>query len=283
MSKILKMGYSPCPNDTFIFHALASGAINIEPYTLNITLADVEELNSLARAGRMDICKVSVHAAAHILNDYILLRAGGAMGRGVGPLLLTQEPCTIEALNGKRIAIPGRHTTANLLFNLMCREAGIQVETVEKVFDEIMPAIVSGEVDGGVVIHEGRFTFKGLGLSKVADLGKWWEDYSGLPIPLGCIAIKRSLGSEVASLINSAIRRSLTLSYVDPDQSWPYIKEHAQEMDDDVVSEHIDTFVTDYSMDVGEEGEKAVSRLLLEAAQMDSIELPAGPFFIEEE
>jgi len=282
MSKILKLGFSPCPNDTFIFHALASGAINIEPYKLNITLADVEELNSLARTGQMDICKVSAHAAAHIMNDYILLRAGGAMGRGVGPLLLTREPCTIEALNGKRVAIPGTHTTANLLFSLMCREAGIHVETVEMVFDEIMPAIASGKVEAGVVIHEGRFTFEGMGLAKLADLGKWWEDYSGLPIPLGSIAIKRSLGSEVASLINSAIRRSLTLSQVDPNQSWSYIKDHAQEMDENVIKEHISTFVTDYSMDVGKEGEEAVSRLLREAAQMDSIELPDGPFFIKE-
>ena len=282
MSKILKLGFSPCPNDTFIFHALASGAINIEPYKLSVTLADVEELNSLARAGQMDICKVSAHAAAHIMNDYILLRAGGAMGRGVGPLLLTREPCTIEALNGKRVAIPGIHTTANLLFSLMCREAGIHVETVEMVFDEIMPAIASGKVEAGVVIHEGRFTFEGMGLAKLADLGKWWEDYSGLPIPLGSIAIKRSLGSEVASLINSAIRRSLTLSQVDPNQSWSYIKGHAQEMDENVIKEHISTFVTDYSMDVGKEGEEAVSRLLREAAQMDSIELPDGPFFIKE-
>ncbi len=282
MSKILKLGFSPCPNDTFIFHALASGAINIEPYKLSVTLADVEELNSLARTGQMDICKVSAHAAAHIMNDYILLRAGGAMGRGVGPLLLTREPCTIEALNGKRVAIPGIHTTANLLFSLMCREAGIHVETVEMVFDEIMPAIASGKVEAGVVIHEGRFTFEGMGLAKLADLGKWWEDYSGLPIPLGSIAIKRSLGSEVASLINSAIRRSLTLSQVDPNQSWSYIKDHAQEMDENVIKEHIGTFVTDYSMDVGKEGEEAVSRLLREAAQMDSIELPDGPFFIKE-
>ncbi|WP_291326859.1 1,4-dihydroxy-6-naphthoate synthase [Desulfovibrio sp. UCD-KL4C] len=282
MSKILKLGFSPCPNDTFIFHALASGAINIEPYNLDITLADVEELNSLARTGQMDICKVSAHAAAHIMNDYILLRAGGAMGRGVGPLLLTREPCTIQALNGKRVAIPGVHTTANLLFSLMCREAGIHVETVEMVFDEIMVAIASGKVEAGVVIHEGRFTFEGMGLAKLADLGKWWEDYSGLPIPLGSIAIKRSLGSEVASLINSAIRRSLTLSQVDPSQSWPYIKGHAQEMDENVIKEHISTFVTDYSMDVGKEGEEAVSRLLREAAQMDSLELPDGPFFIKE-
>ncbi|WP_031479640.1 1,4-dihydroxy-6-naphthoate synthase [Maridesulfovibrio frigidus] len=282
MSKILEMGYSPCPNDTFIFHALASGAISLDPYKLNITLADVEELNSLARAGKMDICKVSVHAAAHIMNDYILLRAGGAMGRGVGPLLLTREPCTIEALNGKRVAIPGRNTTANLLFNLMCREAGIQVEIVELVFDKIMPAIASGEVEAGVVIHEGRFTYHGLGLSKISDLGKWWEDFSGLPIPLGSIAIRRSLGADVADLINSAIRRSLTLSQVDPSEAWPYIKEHAQEMDDNVVNEHIETFVTDYSMDVGEEGEKAVTRLLNEAAKMDSIKLPNQPFFIPE-
>lgn len=282
MSKILKLGYSPCPNDTFIFHALASGVVSIDPFKLNVTLADVEELNSMARSGTMDICKVSVHAAAHIMEDYILLRAGGAMGRGVGPLLLTGAPCTIKDLGGKRIAIPGRNTTANLLFSLMCREAGIKVELVEMVFDQVMPAIQNGEVDAGVVIHEGRFTYEALGLSKLADLGQWWEDFSGLPIPLGSIAIKRSLGSETAAMINSAIRKSLTLSYVDEEAAWPYIKEHAQEMDDEVIHKHIKTFVTDYSDDVGEEGEQAVSRLLEEAARMDGIELPDLPIFIDE-
>ncbi len=275
------MGYSPCPNDTFIFHALASGAVSVDPFKLNITLADVEELNSMAQAGKMDICKVSVHAAAHIMNDYVLLRAGGAMGRGVGPLLLTGEPCTIGDLDGKRIAIPGRNTTANLLFSLMCREAGIKVELVEMIFDQVMPSITDGRVDAGVVIHEGRFTYQAQGLHKLADLGQWWENFSGLPIPLGAIAIKRSLGAETASLVNAAIRKSLTLSYVDDETAWPYIKEHAQEMDDNVIREHIKTFVTDYSMDVGTEGEQAVSRLLLEAARMDGIELPDLPYFID--
>ncbi|WP_027721422.1 1,4-dihydroxy-6-naphthoate synthase [Maridesulfovibrio zosterae] len=282
MSKILKMGYSPCPNDTFIFHALASGAVAVDPFKLDITLADVEELNSHARAGHMDICKVSVHAAAHIMNDYVLLRAGGAMGRGVGPLLLTSAPCTIKDLDGKRVAIPGRNTTANLLFSLMCREAEIEVEVVEMVFDQIMPAIADNTVQAGVVIHEGRFTYQGLGLSKIVDLGKWWEDFSGLPIPLGAIAIKRSLGSETAALINAAIRKSITLSYVDTETAWSYIKENAQEMDDDVIKEHIDTFVTDYSMNVGDEGEQAVSRLLHEAALLDGIDLPELDIFITE-
>lgn len=275
------MGYSPCPNDTFIFHALAGGAVRVDPFKLQITLADVEELNSMARAGRMDICKVSVHAAAHIMNDYVLLRAGGAMGRGVGPLLLTGAPCTIADLDGKRIAIPGRNTTANLLFSLMCREAGIRVELVEMIFDQVMPAISEGRVDAGVVIHEGRFTYQAMGLNKLSDLGQWWEEFSGLPIPLGSIAIKRSLGPETAALVNAAIRKSLTLAHVDSEQAWPYIKEHAQEMDDDVIREHIKTFVTDYSMDVGTEGEQAVARLLQEAARMDGIRLPDLPVFIE--
>ncbi|NDV28315.1 1,4-dihydroxy-6-naphthoate synthase [Desulfovibrio sp. JC010] len=281
MSKILKLGYSPCPNDTFIFHALASGAVSIDPFKLDVTLADVEELNSMARSGKMDVCKVSVHAAAHIMDDYILLRAGGAMGRGVGPLLLTGAPCIIGDLHGKRIAIPGRNTTANLLFSLMCREAGIKVELVEMVFDQVMPAIKNGEVDAGVVIHEGRFTYEALALSKLADLGQWWEDFSGLPIPLGSIAIKRSLGAETAAMVNAAIRKSLTLSYIDEEAAWPYIKEHAQEMDDDVIQQHIKTFVTDYSDDVGDEGEQAVLRLLQEAARMDGLELPAKNIFIE--
>lgn len=264
MPKKLTLGYSPCPNDTFIFHGLASDGVDW-PGGLDITLADVEELNGLAGRRELDVVKVSVAAAADILDDYVLLRAGGAMGYGVGPILVSGAPCELADLDGKRVAIPGRKTTANLLFGLCCKEAGVSVELVEMVFDEVMPAVASGDVAAGVVIHEGRFTFQEQGMTRILDLGAWWEQHTGLPIPLGAIAIRRSLGNGVARAMNEAIRQSLLQARENPEGGRDYIKSHAQEMDDAVIKTHIDTFVTDYSLDVGDGGVKAVSRLLAEA------------------
>lgn len=270
MTRKLTLGFSPCPNDTYIFHSLASGAVEW-PGGLDITLADVEELNSMAAAGSVDVVKVSVAAAASILDEYMLLRAGGAMGYGVGPILVAGKPCSLQSLDGQKVAIPGRRTTANLLFGLCCREAGVSVELIEMVFDEVMPAVVAGEVAAGVVIHEGRFTFHDQGLTRILDLGAWWEEHTGLPIPLGAIAIRRSLGMETARAMNEAIRQSLLSARRNPSSASAYIKRHAQEMDDNVIRTHIETFVTDYSLDVGEGGVEAVGRLLAEAgcAQQD--------------
>lgn len=264
MSCDLSIGYSPCPNDTFIFHALASGGV---PWSgkLSVSLADVEELNAKAGRGELDVVKVSVAAAADILDEYILLRAGGAMGYGVGPLVVSANEERLSDLDGKRVAIPGRKTTANLLFGLCCRETGVGVTRREMVFDQVMPAVKAGEVDAGVVIHEGRFTYAEHGMIRLIDLGAWWEEHTGLPIPLGAIAIRRSLGAEVAEAMNEAIRKSILAARANPDAARAYIKEHAQEMEDAVIDEHIRTFVTDYSLDVGESGKQAVQRLLREA------------------
>lgn len=264
MSDILTLGYSPCPNDTFIFHGLASGLVKW-PGGLDIILADVEELNSMAAAGRLDVVKVSVAAAAGVLDDYVLLRAGGAMGYGVGPIVVAKEMGDLASLEGKTVAIPGHKTTANLLFGLCCKATGVSVNLKEMVFDEVMPAVAAGEVDAGVVIHEGRFTFQDHGMVRLLDLGAWWEEHSGLPIPLGAIAIRRSLGEDVARRMNEAIRQSLLGARSNPAGAEGYIKSHAQEMDDAVISEHIETFVTDYSLDVGAAGVSAVERLLREA------------------
>ncbi|WP_285905594.1 1,4-dihydroxy-6-naphthoate synthase [Pseudodesulfovibrio pelocollis] len=265
MPEALKMGFSPCPNDTFIFHALATGAVPW-PGAIAVTLADVEELNAMATAGRLDVVKVSAAAVAGILDEYVLLRAGGAMGHGVGPVLVGREASGgLAALNGARVAIPGRMTTAALLFGLCCREAGISVEVVPMVFDEVMEAVVAGRVAAGVVIHEGRFTYAAKGLARILDLGAWWEAHSGLPIPLGAIAMRRSMGQEAAQAMNEAIRRSLLAARANPQGAWDYVKAHAQEMDDTVILRHIETFVTDYSLDVGEAGERAMTRLLAEA------------------
>ncbi|WP_319583795.1 1,4-dihydroxy-6-naphthoate synthase [uncultured Pseudodesulfovibrio sp.] len=264
MNNELTLGYSPCPNDTFIFHALTKGLV---PWSggLSVTLADVEELNGLASRGALDVVKVSTAAAAGILDEYVLLRAGGAMGYGAGPVLVAGEGRTLESLDGGKVAIPGERTTANLIFGLCCREAGINVTRVPMVFDEVMPAVQAGRVDAGVVIHEGRFTFAERGLSRVLDLGAWWEAHTGLPIPLGAIAIKRSLGMDVARRMNEAIRQSLLFARNEPEAGRDYIRENAQELSEEVIRTHIETFVTDYSLDAGEAGVQAVSRLLAEA------------------
>ena len=264
MQKQLTLGYSPCPNDTFIFHALTKGLVPW-PGGLDVTLADVEELNGLAARGALDVVKVSTAAAAGILDEYALLRAGGAMGYGAGPVLVAGEGRTLQSLDGGRVAIPGERTTANLIFGLCCREAGISVRRMPMVFDEVMPAVEVGMVDAGVVIHEGRFTFGERGLSRVLDLGAWWEAHTGLPIPLGAIAIKRSLGGDMARRMNEAIRQSLLFARNEPEAGRDYIRENAQELSEEVVQTHIETFVTDYSLDAGDAGIQAVSRLLAEA------------------
>jgi Predicted periplasmic solute-binding protein len=262
---LLSLHYSPCPNDTYIFHALASGLVRVPGVEFNITLADVERLNESAEAGRADICKVSVAAAAGLLSEYRILRAGGAMGRGVGPVLVAQPGARLEDLHGKRVAIPGKRTTANLIFGLLCKAKGIVPELVELVYDEVMPAVNAGDCAAGVVIHEGRFTFAQHGLDRLLDLGAWWEQAFNLPIPLGCIVLRRSLGLELAHAVNDGLRASLEYARSHPEAGQSYIREHAQEMDPAVCARHIETFVTEHSRDIGAEGEASILALLREA------------------
>lgn len=265
MEGTLKLGYSPCPNDTFIFFALATGLIDTRPHRLQITLADVEELNQKARTGELDVTKVSIHAILHLLDDYWLLRAGGAIGRGCGPLVVARKETSMEELCNKSIAIPGTMTTAHLLLQLQGSHRGRRVPMP---FDHIMPAVARGEVDAGVIIHEGRFTYPAMGLKLVMDLGEWWEREKGLPLPLGGIIMKRSLGPENAQFVEERIRRSLLYAQEHPAQAWPYIRLNAQEMEREVIRRHIDMFVNDFSFDAGDEGKQAI-RFLLEAAGKD--------------
>jgi len=269
----LSLHYSSCPNDTFIFHALASGLVRVPgahiDVDFDVTLADVERLNQAASAGLPDVCKVSVAAAAGVLDQYRLLRAGGALGRGVGPVLVSREAGRLEDLHGQRVAIPGRRTTANLIFGLLCRERGIVPHLVELVYDQVMPAVTGGDCVAGVVIHEGRFTFAGHGLTRLLDLGAWWEAERGLPIPLGCIVMRRSLGLGVARSMNAGIRASLEHARAHPEASREYIRRHAQELDPSVIARHIGMFVTEASLDLGLEGEAAVMALLAEAQRLD--------------
>ncbi len=276
MAPTWQLGYSPCPNDTFIFFALAQGRIDTTPHQFEVSLADVEVLNNRARDNRLDVTKVSASALLHLLGDYRLLRAGGAIGRGCGPLLVSRDFATMAELTGKTIAIPGELTTANLLLQLQGEHRG---QRREMVFDQIMPAIARGEVDAGVIIHEGRFTYPAFGLHLVLDLGQWWEHQTGLPLPLGAIIMKRSLGEEAARWLEEKIRESLLYARSNPREAWPYIQAHAQEMEPHIIQQHIDMFVNDFSLDAGEEGAAAIEFLLQAAAQQQGLTLARDSIF----
>lgn len=279
MNPLLHLGYSPCPNDTFIFFALAEGRIDLSPYSLRLFIADVEALNRHAADGSLDITKVSTHAILGLLDDYWLLAAGGAIGRGCGPLVVARTGMSVTELQHASIAIPGRMTTAHLLLRLEGTHRGPQVEMS---FDHIMPAVAQGEVDAGVIIHESRFTYPLWGLKLVLDLGAWWEEETGFPLPLGGIVIKRKLGTGAARFWEDRIRKSLLYARNHPDEAFPYIRSHAQEMDARVMQQHIDMFVNDFSLDMGTEGREAVRFLLEAAARTHKFQLPMKPFFWNE-
>ncbi|MFP7753341.1 1,4-dihydroxy-6-naphthoate synthase [Thermodesulfobacteriota bacterium B35] len=256
----LSIGYSPCPNDTFIFHALVhglvhTGAISFAPPLLE----DVETLNRWAMEARLDVSKLSFHALGHVLDRYVMLASGAALGRGCGPLLVTTPERAGDDPAGWTIAIPGEFTTAALLLALYAPGHG-QAEVMR--FDRIMSAVRSGRVDAGLVIHEGRFTYQAQGLVCVCDLGRWWEEETGLPIPLGCIAARRSLDASVVAAVEEAVRASILAARARPGVSLPYIRQHARELDRDVISSHIGLYVNDFSVDLGEEGVAAVQELL---------------------
>jgi 1,4-dihydroxy-6-naphthoate synthase len=260
----LTLGFSPCPNDTYIFHALMHGLIPCPGFSFNERLEDVETLNELALTGSLDISKVSYHLLGHIRDRYALLTAGGALGRGCGPLLVSRSAAPLENLRGKRIAVPGRYTTACLLLQLFNPAL---TDLVFMPFHEILPAVAAGQVDAGVIIHEARFTYPAYGLHCLVDLGAWWEETTGHPIPLGGIAIKRDLGPQVASAINTALQASIAFARQHPAASFPYIRAHSQEMSDEVCAAHIGLYVNDYSIDLGTAGRAAVADLFHRAEQ----------------
>ncbi|MEJ5349718.1 MAG: 1,4-dihydroxy-6-naphthoate synthase [Desulfosoma sp.] len=276
MADLLSLGYSTCPNDTFIFGGLALGAVRPQGLQFQPFLADVEVLNRKAKEAVLDVTKISLNAVIHCLKDYWILRAGGALGRGCGPIVVAKKPLSANDLLNATIAIPGRLTTANLLLELTGLHRG---KRVEMSFEKVMPAVVAEKVDAGLVIHEGRFTYESLGLHLVLDLGAWWETHTGYPLPLGCIVIRRSLGRSTAEAVDRSIVASLDWAYAHSEELWLYITAHAQEMAPDVIRRHIETFVNDFTRDVGVEGEQAVRGLLQEAARLAGVSLPKVPLF----
>jgi 1,4-dihydroxy-6-naphthoate synthase len=274
----LTLGYSPCPNDTFIFYGLVHGKIELPGLQIKERLEDVETLNQLALYSNLDLTKVSYHALGHLRQDYILLRSGGALGRGCGPLVVSREMQTMEQLRGKTIAIPGRLTTANLLLQLYA-EGFDRVK--EMPFHEIMTEVANGKVDAGVIIHESRFTYQEQGLNSILDLGQWWEVETGHPIPLGGILAKRSLGQERIRMIDRALRASVEYALEHPQQPKDYIRQHAQELSESVIENHINLYVNDFSVDLGELGIRAIETLLSRAEQRGIIPRCDLPLFAE--
>ncbi|MEV4916434.1 1,4-dihydroxy-6-naphthoate synthase [Streptomyces tirandamycinicus] len=264
MSKI-KIAYSPCPNDTFVFDAWAHGRVPGAP-RLDVTFADIDVTNGLAERGEFDVLKVSYAVLPYVLDEYALLPCGGALGRGCGPLVLTRAPGT--DLSRATVAVPGERSTAYLLFRLWA--ADVLPDGVGRVvvlpFHEIMPAVRDGKVDAGLVIHEARFTYPEYGLHCLADMGEHWETTTGLPIPLGAIIARRSLGPELLGLLAESARRSVRMAWDDPEASRPYVMEHAQEMDPAVADQHIGLYVNEFTADLGEAGYSAVRGLLTRAA-----------------
>jgi 1,4-dihydroxy-6-naphthoate synthase len=258
----LSLGFSPCPNDTFIFHALVHGRVGASE-RLEPRLEDVETLNQLALQGALDVSKVSYGAIPYLLDEYVLLRSGGALGRGCGPLLVTRPGVRLESLPSARIAIPGRLTTANLLMRLALPDLPPGRETL---YSEIMPLVASGEMDAGLIIHESRFTYADHGLVALIDLGEWWERDTGTPIPLGGIIARRALGETRIREIDRSVQASVRYAFADPSASIDYMRRHAQEMDEEVMRSHVQLYVNDFSVELGNEGEEAVRQLLGRAA-----------------
>jgi len=255
-----RLGFSPCPNDTFIFHALATGKVPTPGIEWEPILEDVETLNKLAFDRAIPVTKISFHAYGNLRESHLLLSAGSALGRGCGPLIVARETMTRQKLEGERIAIPGKWTSAALLLRLFAPKLRAS-QLVEMPFDCILERVAQGKVAAGLIIHESRFTYADHGLVALADLGQWWEDESGLPIPLGGVIADRALGEVQLRTINDALRESVRHARSHPDDSAEYVRSHAQELSQEVTRAHIDLYVNDFTEDLGETGLEAIGAL----------------------
>ncbi len=272
--KKLSLGYSPCPNDTFIFYPLVHKKVKGDVEFSEI-LRDVELLNRMALLKELDVTKVSYHALGFLREDYCLLHSGSAIGKGCGPLIVAKKPIEISNLAGKTIAIPGKMTTANLLLKMFNPDIK---KIVEMPFDTIMNAVRLGTVDAGLIIHEGRFTYPAYDLVQVIDLGDWWEKETGFPIPLGGILAKRDLGARLINQIDALLKKSIEYAFQNRELSREYIRIHSQELDNHVIDQHIDLYVNDYTLDI-KDGIAAVEKLLKTADELNLIPHSDKPLF----
>jgi len=275
----LSLGFSPCPNDCFVFDAIVNRRIDLEGIDFEPRIADVEALNKATFARDIDVTKLSYHAYAYCAPDYVMLDAGGALGRNCGPLLISKRAIAREevAAGGLRLAIPGTYTTANFLCGLAFPRAQ---QKIEMLFSDIEQALVDGRVDAGLIIHENRFTYQAKGLRKIIDLGEFWEQETGLPIPLGGIVIDRRLPEELQQRVNRVLRRSVEYAFAHRDASLPFVRAHAQEMSEEVMYKHIDLYVNEFTVDLGPDGRRAVEALFDRAVASGIIAPMSVPLFL---
>jgi len=274
----LTLGFSPCPNDTFIFDAMVHGRIDTEGLEFDYFLADVEELNRKALASEVDITKISYHAFAYAADNYLILDSGSALGHRNGPLLISKRTITPSQLTEAKIGIPGKFTTANLLFSIAWPQAR---KKVEYVFSEIENALVNDEIDAGLIIHETRFTYFKKGLSKIEDMGEYWEKLTGLPIPLGAIVIRKKIPEDIALKVNRILRRSLEYAYKDSFASYDFVSGNAKEMDSTVMNNHIKLYVNEFTLSLGKKGKEAIIELFRIAREKGVIpDMPDRIFLI---
>ena len=264
----LSLGFSPCPNDTFIFNALVNGTVKIAGVEVREQLHDVETLNQMAFDNVLDVTKLSFFAWLMVRDQYDLLASGGALGFGCGPVVIARKGMTRDDMGDARIVLPGQWTTAHLLFRLWAPQANRRSFVP---YDQIFQNLADGRADCGVIIHESRFTFRERGFVPVTDLGAWWEEQTGLPIPLGCIAAHKRIGKESAAATEAAIRASIALARQDPAATLPYIRAHSQEITAEVLEAHIQTFVNEFSLDLGAAGREAVAALAEKARRIGVI------------
>ena len=275
----LTLAFSPCPNDCFMFDAIVHRRVDLEGLEFDVRLADVEALNKAAFAGEVDVTKLSYHAYAYCARDYVLLDAGSALGRNCGPLLISKRTISQDdvASGALRIAIPGKYTTANFLLGLAFPAARNKIELL---FSDVEGAVLDGCVDAGLIIHENRFTYAARGLKKIVDLGEFWEAETGSPIPLGGIVVRRALPEPIKQSVNRVVRRSVEYAFAHRAASLPFVREHAQEMSEEVMYRHIDLYVNEYSIDLGSEGRRAVE-LLFDRARSAGVIAPLDhPLFL---
>ncbi len=264
----LKLGISTCPNDTFMFDAMLHNKIDTEGLSFDLFMADVEELNNRALNKSLDITKLSYHAYCYVSDNYVLLDAGSALGYKNGPLLISKHKIYPDEIDNIKIAIPGKLTTANLLLGIAYPKAQNKIEYL---FSDIEDVVLSNECDAGLIIHENRFTYQQKGLKKIIDLGEYWEQTTKLPIPLGAIAVNRELSVDIQNKINRVLRKSIEYAFDNPKSSYDFIKKYAQEMEQDVMYKHINLYVNDFSINIGDEGKQAINVLFNKAKEQEVI------------
>jgi 1,4-dihydroxy-6-naphthoate synthase len=274
----LTLGFSPCPNDTFIFDAMVHGKIDTEGLEFSPVISDVEELNNLAFKGEIDVTKLSYYTLARVFEQFRLLSAGSALGYKNGPLLISRHKIYPDEVKDLTIAIPGENTTANLLLSIA------HPNVKEKkcyLFSLIEEVVLSGEMDAGLIIHENRFTYQKKGLKKIVDLGQYWEELTKMPIPLGGIAVNRKLNISMQQKINRVMKRSVEFAFEHPKETWGFVKKHAQSMEDSVMESHISLYVNQFTRDLGDKGREAISVLYAKAAEKGIINEVRADIFVE--